>query len=383
VSDFTLVTERSQLEAVERDIRAAGRFAIDTESASFHRYTDRVYLVQLATETAVWIVDPLALDDLAPLGRLLADPEVEATFHDADFDLRTLHRDYGFTARTLFDTRVAADLCGEPGVGLAALLERYFDVTLDKRYQRADWSARPLADEMLGYAADDTRYLVRLRDLLGDRLAALERSAWAEEEFARLESLRWEPPEAETAYERLKGAGKLNARQRAALRELHQWRDGMAEAADRSPFRIAGNDVLVAVATALPRNPHALRAVAGMPPSLARRRGEGMLAAVERARALSDDELPRRERARRPPPDETVTARFDRLRTLRTARADAVGLAPGLVCPNATLMAMARAASDGPVDYERAGLKRWQRSVLGTERITKALADVPGGGDAD
>ncbi len=112
------------------------------------------------------MVDPLAVTSLAPLAAALADPEVEIVFHDADYDLRLLDLEYGFGINNLFDTRIAAQLLNEPGVGLAALLEKYLGVKLDKRYQRADWSARPLSPEMLEYAAADTHHLPTLRDLL-------------------------------------------------------------------------------------------------------------------------------------------------------------------------------------------------------------------------
>src|SRR5919201_1473440 len=107
---------------------------------------------------------------------------IEIVFHDADYDLRLLHQEYGFSATNLFDTRIAAQLLNEPGVGLAALLEKYLAVRLDKRFQRADWSARPLSPEMLEYAASDTRHLPELRDLLRTRLEAKGRLDWALEE---------------------------------------------------------------------------------------------------------------------------------------------------------------------------------------------------------
>ncbi|HEY6948389.1 MAG TPA: ribonuclease D, partial [Gemmatimonadales bacterium] len=213
--------------------------AVDTEAASFHRYHDRVYLVQLSSRTRTAIVDPLAVTDLAPLGQLLADPGVEVVFHDADYDLRLLDQQYGFRAARLFDTRVAAQLLNEPGIGLAALLEKYLDVRLDKRFQRADWSIRPLPPEMLDYAASDTRHLLALRDILRARLAERGRLSWAEEEFGLLEGVKWGIVEDdEPAYLRMKGAKLLRGRHLAALRELYQWREETAARADRAAFRI-------------------------------------------------------------------------------------------------------------------------------------------------
>jgi len=111
--------------------------AADTEAASFHRYRDRIFLVQLSSPRQTAIIDPLAVRDLAPVGELLADPQVEKIFHDADYDLRILDRDYGFRARRLCDTRIAAQLAGERAVGLAALLDKYLGVKLSKEHQKA------------------------------------------------------------------------------------------------------------------------------------------------------------------------------------------------------------------------------------------------------
>jgi len=177
-------------------VRRESRVAVDTEAASFHRYHDRIFLVQLASPSLTAIIDPLAIADLSPVGGLLDDPKVEKIFHDADYDLRILDRDYAFRARRLFDTRIAAQLAGEPAVGLAALLEKYVGVKLAKEHQKADWSRRPLPPAMLAYAAADTQHLPALREALRARLAALGRLPWAEEECTRLEELRWTgPPE--------------------------------------------------------------------------------------------------------------------------------------------------------------------------------------------
>ena len=152
-----LIESQADLEALFARLRSAPLLAVDTEAASFHRFIDRVYLLQISSRDETAVVDPLAVESLAPLSLVLADPEVEIVFHDADYDLRLLDREYGFRATAVFDTRIAAQLLNEPGVGLAALLEKYMGVRLDKRFQRADWSARPLSPEMLEYAAGPRR----------------------------------------------------------------------------------------------------------------------------------------------------------------------------------------------------------------------------------
>ena len=167
-----------------------------------------------------------------------ADPAIETLFHDADYDLRLLDREYGFRAESLFDTRIAAQLLNEPGVGLAALLEKYLGVRLDKRFQRADWSARPLSPEMLEYAASDTRHLPELRDILADKLEERGRMEWAREEFELVTLVRASDPDgAEAGWLRVKGAKALRGRELAIQRELWEWRESVARRADRATLR--------------------------------------------------------------------------------------------------------------------------------------------------
>src|SRR5947209_19538100 len=175
-----------------RSIADADLLALDTEGASFHRFVDRIYLLQLSTRDRSAIIDPLPIGTPEELGTILESPRVEVVFHDADYDLRLLHQDYGWHVRNVFDPRVAAQLLGIRAFGLAALLEKYFGVKLDKKHQRADWSMRPLTRDMLDYAALDTMYLPDLRDRLKDALEGAGRWSWAREEFTRLEATRWD-----------------------------------------------------------------------------------------------------------------------------------------------------------------------------------------------
>jgi ribonuclease D len=345
--------------------------AVDTEAASFHRYRDRIYLIQVSTRDRTAVVDPLAVTDLAPLGRLLSDPGVEVVFHDADYDLRILDRDYGFHASRLFDTRIAAQLLNEPGIGLAALLEKYLGVTLDKKYQRADWSVRPLTPEMLAYAADDTRYLGRLRDILKEKLVAAGRWSWAEEEFELLTLVRWTPAGTpEEAYLRIKGARTLRGHQLAVLRELYAWREQAASYLDRAPFRVLQNESMLTIAKAMPVDQTALRELKVLSPEQLRRRGGELLAAVARGVQASPDTLPVFERGKRPPPDLAFDARLERLKQARNAVAERLDLAPGVLCPNALLEATAKLEPKSPHQLsEIGGMRKWQREVLGAELV--------------
>jgi len=355
------------------------RIALDTEAASFHRYVDRVYLLQLSSDTETALVDPLAVTDLRPIGDLLANPKLEVVLHDADYDLRILDRDYAFRARNVFDTRVAAQLAGEPAVGLGSLLEKYFGVQVDKRYQRADWSRRPLTTEMIAYAANDTRYLTSLRDTLEQKLQEMGRLEWVREEFLLLEQIRWTQfgADDEEAYQRIKGARALKPRELAILRELYRWRERTARSLDRARFRVLSNSALLAVAKAAPLTPKKLAAVQGMPAATAQRYGDPILRAVKKGLDVPDQKLPRVRRSRRPEPDAEYDQRLERLKQLRNERAEAVGLAPGLVCPNGTLQEIARTVSLSTAALDGVSeLRRWQREVVGDAAI---LAAVQGG----
>jgi ribonuclease D len=366
----TLIGTVSALEDLLARLREEPLLAVDTEAASFHRYHDRVYLVQISSRAETAVIDPLAVG-LARLADILADPSIELVFHDADYDLRLLDREYGLRTNHLFDTRIAAQLLNEPGVGLAALLEKYLHVRLDKRFQRADWSARPLSQGMLDYAAADTRHLPELRDILRRQLEERGRLAWAEEEFGALAGTRYAQPNGEEpAFLRMRGAKALKGRELAVLRELYAWRDGVAQRADKATFRILNNDPILAMARMPPRDLDALKAIPGISADQAERRGQELLAAVERGLAVPDRDLPRVPRAPRRAHDPAFDERLERLKAARNRLAIELDLAPGVLCPNGTLEAIARANPDS-LDAMAAipELRRWQLSTIGGELL--------------
>lgn len=348
--------------------------ALDTEGASFHRFVDRIYLLQLSTRDETAIIDPLPIGSPAGLGRLLEDPAVEIVFHDADYDLRLLHQDYGWNVHNVFDTRVAAQLLGLKAFGLAALLERYFGVKLDKKHQRADWSLRPLTQGMLDYAAQDTIHLLELRDRLKEELQRAGRWSWAEEEFALAEGTRWADENPSEAFLRLKGARDLNRRELAVLRELVPWRDDVARVLDRATFRVIGNEQLLDISRTQPTTRDALGAIKGMPRGILESRGGELLDAVQRGLAVPENALPRFPKARRWDRDPDFDTRVNALRTVRDAAAARLDLDPGVLCARDRMEAVARR---NPETLEQLGevteLRNWQRQQLGADFV-KALA---------
>jgi len=262
-ASFVYLDTVAAVEAFTTSIAGVTELALDTEGASFHRFIDRIYLLQLSTRDKHAVIDPLPIGPPAGLGRLLEDPAVEVVFHDADYDLRLLKQDYGWKINHIFDTRIAAQLLGYTAFGLAALLERFFEVKLDKKHQRADWSMRPLTADMLEYAAYDTRYLLELKDRMSVELDRMGRLEWAREEFALLEGTRWADEEPGMGFLKLKGARDLSRRELAVLRELAPWRDSVAKSMDRATFRVLGNEQLFDIARTQPSTRGALGSRSG------------------------------------------------------------------------------------------------------------------------
>jgi ribonuclease D len=352
------------------EISRANELALDTEGASFHRFLDRIYLLQLSTRERSAIIDPLPIGSPKRLGDLLQDKSVEVVFHDADYDLRLLHQDYGWHVTNIFDTRIAAQLLGIKSFGLAALLQQYFDVKLDKKHQRADWSMRPLTQDMLEYAAQDTRYLLQLKDHMQAELERRGRLHWAGEEFARLEGTRWEAEESMEGFLRLKGARDLSRRELAVLREIANWRDTVAAKLDRATFRVMGNEVLFELARRAPRNVTELGTIKGMPKGMLERAGADIIAAILRGMEAPEAELPKFPRGQRWSKDRDFDERVARLKSVRDAAATRLELDPGVLCSRERLETVARSEAHTVQDLAAVpDLRRWQIEVMGEELI--------------
>jgi ribonuclease D len=335
--------------------------ALDTEADSLHSYFDKVCLVQVSIPGQDLVIDPLAKIDLSPLGSILADAATTKVLHGADYDLRILNRDFGFTTTNLIDTMICAQLLGYEAFGLAALLERHFNVKLDKTHQRADWAMRPLPPQMLDYAATDTRHLIALATTLRTELETLGRWEWAREEFSRLEAIRFrEVAGEEEGWRKMKNIGSLDRRGLAIIRELYNWRDALARAADRPPFKIIGNDALLDLAKERPKTMEELARLKSVSQYHRRRYGGELLDVVRRASSLTDDQLPDPNAPKAWIRDKALEHRINKLKRVRDKVAADLKIDPGVLAPRHVLTAI---ATTGALDVP--AMRSWQRSVLG------------------
>jgi ribonuclease D len=373
VSEFDIITEAADLESLAVDLLSEEIVAFDTEADSFYHYFDKTCLVQVATRDHAWLVDPLALGgpaNLAPLGPVFASPNVRVLFHAAEYDIFILKRDCGFSFSNLFDTMVSAQLLGYPAVGLAALIEHHFGVNLPKDEQRSDWSRRPLREKQLQYAVSDVLYLIPLAEAIEKELEAKGRLGWAKDEFDALTQRSW--PEREfdaVGYLRIKGSRSLEPVPLAILRELFLVRDARAREIDRPPFKVLANRTLLELAKVQPHNKEELGRVKGISELILRRMGSNLLDAVKRGIKNPHGPIPK---SQGPPTRRRMDKRTERrlatLKAWRGPRAKELGLDPGVLCPNASLEAIAlanpKAAEDVVAIPE---LKRWLAESFGEE----------------
>jgi ribonuclease D len=364
------------LQSLARVLAGVGAVAMDTEADSLHHYPGKLCLVQIADARGRgYLVDPLVVRDLAPLGPVLAEPSILKVLHAADNDLAYLKRLYGVTVTSLFDTAVAARFLGATSLGLEGLLTQYLGVTAVKSRQKDDWSRRPLTSEQEAYALDDVLHLIPLRERLQDALQAMGRAQWVEEECAALAALEVpEKPADPDAYMKLKGARELDARGLAALRELHAAREILARRLDRPPFMIVGNESLVVLAARRPHDADGILSVPGCTPPVIRRAGPAILEAIARAEALPEAELPVYRPTPRPHMPAAVRRRADALREWRAKASKEIGLDPGVLFPQRLIDRLAAAPpADLAALRQVEGVRDWRVGLFGVD-LLRALA---------
>lgn len=362
--DFTLVERQEQVDGLVAALPRDQPIAVDTEADSLHHYREKVCLIQITADGRNWIVDTLCDLDFGPLMRTLAAGDL--LIHGADYDLRLMHRQYGFHPRSVFDTMLAAQLLGREQIGLAAMASEICGVELDKSGQRADWSIRPIPGDLLTYAVDDTRYLHRIAGTLRDELEKLGRLEWHTESCRRaMEAARQPRIPDEHPHMKVKGAGALEPGPAGVLREIWQWREAIAERADCPPFKIMPAGLMLAWSRWGHHNPDAL-VMDGptLPRHIQGRRLDDFIEALQKGRLRPD---PRRKRRRshgkrRPPVD---PEKLKQAKAIRDELAGELELQPGVLASQDALREMLTAPIGGAGLTEASPVMRWQAQLLG------------------
>ena len=350
-----MITSARQLSDLIAQITPHSRVALDTEADSLHCYREKLCLVQISIPKRDMIVDPLAKIDLAPLREVLADKEL--ILHGADYDLRLLRRNLNFVPKKIFDTVIAARMVGIREFSLAALVKRFFDVELVKGSQKANWAQRPLSAKMAEYAINDTHYLLPLAERLEAELETRGRMKWFRQSCQRaLEQATIDRErDADEAW-RISGAGALRGRASAVLRELWNWREREAEAADRPPFHILQNRELIQSSEKFAH---------GETPDykhFSDRRRRVFREAAQRGLNLPEKDWPVRLRRSGTRPTAETVKRTEKLRHNRDHAAKELHVEASFIAPRATLETIA--ADQSCAD---ALLVEWQRKAIGIQ----------------
>ena len=255
---------------------------VDLEADSMHHYQEKICLIQVSNRTRDFIVDPIVVDDLSLFGAILEDPNVVKVLHGGDYDVVSLKRDYSFSINNVFDTMLGAQFAGLDRFGLADLIRKFFGHTIDKKYQRYDWSLRPLGKEHLDYARGDTHFLLAIRELLTHKLTALNNVDAHREECERLTEREWKGRDPETAFLNTKKCKGLDEVGLKVLRAVWEYREVMAHKLDRPCYKVLGDPVLVQLATLMPASPKEMNPIMKKGSSMERRFGSGCLEAVQK-----------------------------------------------------------------------------------------------------
>ncbi len=330
--------------------------AIDTESNSLFRYYPKVCLIQLTTFAAPrvtdpatadpaavvdYLIDPLALADIQPLGKVLTDPMVDVIMHAAENDILILQRDFSFRFHNIFDTQLAARILGWKQVGLAAMLRDHFGVHSNKRMQRTDWGRRPLTAEQIVYAQMDTHFLLVLRMQMIEALQAAGRWEEAKEAFAMLRQVNYHEREQPTrTFWQMKNTRDVDKEDLAILQALWEWREEEARQRDRPPFKIATDQTLIKLANQQPQQPQELDEIGGLGQQQLRRYGKTLLKIIDESQGYPMPQPPNNDRQEFI--DKPVQQRFDSLRQWRTKVAKARDVAPEIVFSNSILLTIAQ-----------------------------------------
>ena len=348
--------------------------AVDLEADGLHNYPEKICLFQFAANNKNFIVEPEALGNGDELRVFLANDKIEKIFHSCDYDVRSLRRDYNARINGLFDSSIAAKFLGASKLGLGNVLLQFRGIEIDKckKLQKMNWSERPLPENALQYAADDVAYLIELRNFLHHNLKRADRLSWAEEEFKRMETIKFNKPDPpELSFLNIKGCGNLDPKQLAILRELHVLRDKLALENDRPPFKIIGSGSLIEIALYPEKK---FSEIKGMGHRLIEKFEKKFREAVKRG--LEAEPVKRLRQQRQPRWSNFSGQTFKSLKIWRISKGSELKLAPSLIWPMQSLEKMALHKSE--LKNELFGddcsiVRKWQREQFAEEISSLSL----------
>jgi ribonuclease D len=367
---FEFVDTPSGLDIVLKSLRGVDAIAVDLEADSMFHFQEKVCLIQIASLRHLFIVDPIQVKDLSALKPLFGNHRVKKVFHGSDYDVRSLFRDFDIVVHNLFDTELASRFLGFQQSGLDAMLQTFFNVKLEKKYQKKDWSMRPLPEAMITYAAKDVHHLLPLAKLLEEDLSEKNRLIWVEEECDLLSKVRPNATNAEPLFLSFKGAGRLPPEDLAVLEALLIWRKRAARKKDLPLFKVVGNNTLLNLVRTKPQTKESLETSRVLSAKQTGMYGRQLLDAISNGLKTHGDCLPVYPRTRASRLPESKIRLTKKLKNWKEKKAADLAIDPALVLNKSQTMDIARISPTAVRDLDGiASLKSWQIREFGEDII--------------
>ncbi len=364
--NYKFIESEKELQQVCEDLLKEKIIGVDLEADSMHCFKEKICLIQIATQKQAYLIDPFEIKAAPFFIRVLENSDVMTVFHGADFDIRSLDREYQARVKNLFDTEIACRFLGVRERGLGALLKKHFNVDANKKFQKEDWSKRPLSPEMIEYSVGDVTHLIELQDILKRQLMEKGRLSWAEEEFEIQTQVRYEGNHSFPLFLKFKGAGKMDNRSLAVLENLLQMRLALAEKKDLPLFKVISNASIMTMAFEKPASVDRMIQMRVLSPKQAGMYGNLCVDAVVRALNLAHKDLPSYPKMRRPKRDERAEARIERLKKMRESLSIAMDMEPGLLLNNSAIEGIAVKNPETSEDLLQINtIRRWQVEAMG------------------
>ncbi len=367
-SPYEWVGTLPRLEEIAQILSRTSIIGVDLEADSMYHYFEKVCLIQVSTELTSYVIEPLSLGNLAPLNPIFSNPRIRKVFHGADYDIRSLYRDFQIRVENLFDTQLACKFLGFKETGLEAMLRSRFHIDMNKNFQRADWSQRPLPVEMIEYAVMDGLFLIPLARMLEKELQDLNRLSWVEEECRLLSKVRFTGSRPDPLCLKVKGASRLDPRSLAILESLLQFRKTQAQKVDLPPFKVIRNESILELVRQKPICPEDLEAGNILSRKQIQRYGKPLLEEIQRAMAIPPENLWLLAHVPRPVLPSPVRRRVQALKTWRDAQAKHLRMDPGDFLNNALINDLAWKNPRSAQQIEEIpGLRKWLQDIFSEE----------------
>lgn len=366
---FQIINTDSELENMTKALEKEEKIAFDLEADSMYHFKERVCLLQIASKKTSAVIDPLQIKDLSLLKPIFANQNIKKISHGSDYDVRSLYRDFGIEINNLFDTQIACKFLGIKKISLEAVLRKKFNVKLDKKYQKKDWSKRPLPVEMIEYAAKDAIYLVPLAKILEDELKKKGRLSWVYEECAYLSKVRANPTNNKPLHSTFKGAGQLDGKALAILEALLQLRLKIAKNKDKPLFKIFSNNSLIKIATMAPVELWHLKQIKVLSNKQINMHGVALIETIANTN-MSKNTIPVYQHKKISFKEPSDPIRINALKTCRDFKARELEIEPTLLCNK---MLMTWLSAYNPLNIHSLEkikeMKNWQKEAFGEDVV--------------